>query len=143
MAPDCSAVWSKAMPIFTASVANAFNSSRGMFAWPPAATIAAMPLAAIGSCSDRFRTSSVICWNCAGVSKLTTFFTSAIDDSNSIAARAPATNGAANAPPASTSLKPMLPSPELCICLRKTETFFRIPLRVGDSLSTPVINALS
>ncbi|MNF98646.1 hypothetical protein D3C84_815140 [compost metagenome] len=102
-----------------------------------------MSVAAIGSRSDILPMSSPICLNCPGVSKLTTFFTSARADSNSIAAAAPAMNGAAKAPPVTTSLKPILPSPVRSNPLRKPATFFRIPARVGDSLSTPVISALS
>ncbi|MNN37024.1 hypothetical protein D3C81_1509470 [compost metagenome] len=111
--------------------------------WPPAATICAMPSAAIGRRSDRPNTSSLIALNCSGDSKLTTFLTSAMALSKPIAACTPMTNGAAMAPPWIASMKVILPRPELFNCLRKLAAFLRTPLSTGDSLSTPVISALS
>ncbi|MNG63266.1 hypothetical protein D3C79_214880 [compost metagenome] len=102
-----------------------------------------MPSAAIGSRSDRPSTSSLMALNCAGVSKLTTFFTSAMALSKPMAAFTPMTNGAAMAPPCRASPKVILPRPELFNCLRSIAAFLRTPLSTGDSLSTPVIRAFS
>ncbi|MNO67512.1 hypothetical protein D3C76_583180 [compost metagenome] len=143
MSPDSSAVWSKAMPIFTAASAKPSSSSRAMPDCPPAATILAMSVAAMGNRSDIRPMSSPISLNWPGVSKFTTLRTSAICDSKSMAARAPAMNGAAMAPPVTISLQPILPRPVLSRFLRNDAMFLRTPAKVGDSLSTPVINALS
>ena len=84
-APACWPDRSKATPILAASSAKRSSSSRAMPACPAAATMAPIPSAAIGMRVDIKSTSLDICPNCSGVSKLTTFLTSAITDSKATA----------------------------------------------------------
>ncbi len=83
--PACSAVMSKATPIFAALSAKASSSFLAIPAWPAAATISAKPLAVIGIRWERAKISSPISLNCCGVSKSMTLRTSAIADSKSTA----------------------------------------------------------
>ncbi len=80
--PASPAAISNATPIFAASVANPNKCSRARPACPPAATIAAISSPAIGIVRVNLRMSFSISLNCSGVSKFTTFLTSAIALSN-------------------------------------------------------------
>lgn len=84
--PACPAAISNATPILAVFSAKPVRFSRATPDCPPAATMAAMSLPAIGILRVIFKMSRSISLNCCGVSKLTTFLTSAIADSNSIEA---------------------------------------------------------
>ncbi len=83
--PASSAVVSKATPILAASSANRVSSLLAMPAWPAAATILPMSVGTMGRRRDSSSMSRPIFSKPSGVSKSTTFFTSAMADSKLMA----------------------------------------------------------
>ena len=99
LSPACSADISNATDILAMVSVNFCRSLRGTPNCPPAAVIFANSPAAIGIFLVMPRISRSICLNCSGVSKSTTFLTSAIADSKSMASL----TGMANVPTAAAA----------------------------------------
>ncbi len=86
MSPACSALISKAVPIFATRVVNPIKSFLAIPSCPPLAVILASSVGNRGIVWESLRISAPKVFNSSLESKSTTFFTSAIELSKSIAA---------------------------------------------------------